>query len=376
MAAARTGSEDASSTVSRELPSTQRGLRTRRALIDAARTVFERSGYLDSRLIDITVEAQCSAGTFYTYFASKEEIFAAVMELAREDMMHPGMPHTPKGADPAEVIAASNRAYLEAYRRNAKLMGLLEQVASIDPEFRVLRLERADAFVRRNARSIEKLQKAGLADANLDPLLTSRALSGMISRLAFGYFVSRGGEDRRRRSDLRRSARHRQPVVDQHFAILATPKLMLTPGSCLVSDGAMTPTRTAVLVDFGGVLTSSVLRAFEDFGASLGGDPRLPLTLLSRDDVSKRLLSDHESGKIDQEAFEAGFGERLRAHGAVVDSEGLVDRMQAGLGPRRRDGATDCGRPSGGVTLLRSCPMLSGVIATRVLCSRTSPTKW
>ncbi len=108
---------------------------------------------------------------------------------------------------------------------------------------------------------------------------------------------------------------------------------MLTPGSCLVSDGAMTPTRTAVLVDFGGVLTSSVLRAFEDFGgASLGGDPRLPLTLLSRDDVSKKLLSDHESGKIDQEAFEAGFGgERLRAHGAVVDSEGLVDRMQAGL---------------------------------------------
>ena len=108
------------------------------------------------------MEAQCSAGTFYTYFASKEEIFAAVMELAREDMMHPGMPHTPKGADPAEVIAASNRAYLEAYRRNAKLMGLLEQVASIDPEFRVLRLERADAFVRRNARSIEKLQKAGV----------------------------------------------------------------------------------------------------------------------------------------------------------------------------------------------------------------------
>jgi len=164
-------------------------------LIDAARTVFERTGYLDSRLIDITVVAQCSAGTFYNYFTSKEEIFAAVMELAREDMMHPGMPHTPKGADPAEVIAASNRAYLEAYRRNAKLMGLLEQVASIDPEFRVLRLERADAFVRRNARSIEKLQKAGLADANLDPLLTSRALSGMISRLAFGYFVSRGGED-------------------------------------------------------------------------------------------------------------------------------------------------------------------------------------
>lgn len=93
----------------------------------------------------------------------------------------------------------------------------------------------------------------------------------------------------------------------------------------------MTSRSTAVLVDFGGVLTSSVLQAFEAFGASLGGDPRLPLALLSRDEVSGRLLADHESGKIDQEAFEAGFAERLRAHGAVVEPEGLVGRMQAGL---------------------------------------------
>jgi putative hydrolase of the HAD superfamily len=32
-------------------------------------------------------------------------------------------------------------------------------------------------------------------------------------------------------------------------------------------------TRTAVLVDFGGVLTTSVLAAFENFGASVGAVP-------------------------------------------------------------------------------------------------------
>ncbi|WP_072750869.1 TetR/AcrR family transcriptional regulator [Rhodococcus maanshanensis] len=178
----------------RELPATERGLRTRAALIAAARKVFERSGYLDTRLIDITKAAKCSAGTFYTYFASKEEIFAAVLELAQEDMMHPGMPHVEAEDDPAAIIAASNRAYFEAYKRNAKLMGLLEQVASIDPEFRVLRQQRADAFIRRNARSIANLQQRRLADPDLDPLLASSALSGMISRLAFGYFVT-GGSD-------------------------------------------------------------------------------------------------------------------------------------------------------------------------------------
>ncbi|NLE79024.1 MAG: TetR/AcrR family transcriptional regulator [Rhodococcus sp.] len=174
----------------RDLPTTGRGLRTRSALVSAARTVFERDGYLDSRLIDITKEAQCSAGTFYTYFAGKDEIFAAVLETAQEDMMHPGMPHVEADDDPIAVIEASNRAYFAAYQRNAKLMGLLEQVANIDPQFRRLRQRRADAFVRRNARSIATLQDRGLADAKLDPLLASLALSGMISRLGFAYFVT------------------------------------------------------------------------------------------------------------------------------------------------------------------------------------------
>jgi AcrR family transcriptional regulator len=184
----------ANSALLRELPATERGLRTRSALIAAARTVFEREGYLDARLIDITKEASCSAGTFYTYFSSKEEIFAAVLELAQEDMMHPGMPHVEDEDDPAAIVEASNRAYFEAYRRNAKLMGLLEQVANVDPEFRTLRQKRGEAFIRRNARSIASLQARGLADTDIDPLLASRALSGMISRLAFTYFVIGEGE--------------------------------------------------------------------------------------------------------------------------------------------------------------------------------------
>ena len=178
----------------REPPVTERGLRTRAALVAAARKVFERDGYLDARLIDITRAANCSSGTLYTYFSGKEEVFAAVLEVAQEDMLHPGMPHVASDDDPAAVIEASNRAYLKAYKRNSKLMGLLEQVANIDPEFRELRTSRSNAFVRRNARSTANLQAKGQADPDLDPVLASRALSAMMSRVAFGHFVT--GEDR------------------------------------------------------------------------------------------------------------------------------------------------------------------------------------
>ena len=58
-------------------------------------------------------------GHLYTYFSGKEEVFAAVLEVAQEDMLHPGMPHVAGDDDPAAVIEASNRAYLQAYNATA-----------------------------------------------------------------------------------------------------------------------------------------------------------------------------------------------------------------------------------------------------------------
>jgi AcrR family transcriptional regulator len=173
----------------REPPTTKRGARTRASLVKAARKVFERDGYLDARLADITKEAQCAAGSFYTYFTNKEEVLAAVLLEAQEDMLHPGMGRVEGADDPYAVLEASNRAYLEAYRRNAKLMALLEQVAQVEPEFREFRSRRTDAFIRRNARGIADLQARGVADREIDPMMASRALSGMVSVMAYSAFV-------------------------------------------------------------------------------------------------------------------------------------------------------------------------------------------
>lgn len=178
----------------KQRPTTARGVRTRAALVAAARVVFERDGFLGSRLTDIPREAGLSTGTFYTYFQGKEEVFTAVLEEAQHDMLHPGMPHVADDDDPVAVIEASNRAYLLAYRRNGRLMELMNQVAWIDPAFMELRQRRGALFAERNARGIAALQERGLADPSLDPLLTSTALSGMTSRMAQDC-LSRQGVD-------------------------------------------------------------------------------------------------------------------------------------------------------------------------------------
>jgi putative hydrolase of the HAD superfamily len=91
--------------------------------------------------------------------------------------------------------------------------------------------------------------------------------------------------------------------------------------------------REGVLVDFGGVLTTSVHDAFRAFSAEISDDPMLVLRLLAEDPESSRLLVENESGRLDDEGFEEGFARRLAAHGAPVEPEGLLRRMQAGFGP-------------------------------------------
>jgi hypothetical protein len=87
------------------------------------------------------------------------------------------------------MIEDSNRAYLGAYRDNAKLMKLLEQAATVDERFRELRRQRSEAFTQRNARAIRRLQKAGQADPALDARTASLALSSMVSRVAYSVYA-------------------------------------------------------------------------------------------------------------------------------------------------------------------------------------------
>ncbi|AIG77420.1 Hypothetical protein AJAP_22825 [Amycolatopsis japonica] len=48
--------------------------RTRQALIDAATELFERKGYDETTIADIAAAADIGARTFFSYFASKEEL--------------------------------------------------------------------------------------------------------------------------------------------------------------------------------------------------------------------------------------------------------------------------------------------------------------
>src|SRR6266511_4251695 len=62
-----------------------RGRRTLERLLDAGARVFAERGYHAARVDDIVKAARTSHGTFYLYFASKEDLFRALAtEVASE----------------------------------------------------------------------------------------------------------------------------------------------------------------------------------------------------------------------------------------------------------------------------------------------------
>jgi AcrR family transcriptional regulator len=175
-------------------PVTARGQRTREALLDASRVVFERDGFLDARITDIAEEANVAHGTFYTYFDSKDAVFREVVGRASEVMLKRARPSRNSYGQSVTVrIAAANEAFLESYRENARMIQLVEQVATFDDAMRELRRSSREHFVRRVERQIRKLRAEGGVDVVLEPRYAAEALCSMVERFAYVWMVL--GED-------------------------------------------------------------------------------------------------------------------------------------------------------------------------------------
>lgn len=170
----------------------RKGAETRARLVEAAKVVFERDGFLEARITDIAKEAGVSHGSYYHYFESKEQLFREVAELQEARLTAPpDDPATAVGRDaPLSVrIAEANRRYLERYRDEAPLMGVIEQVSRYDEHVREVRAERFRFFARRSEAAIRRAQEDGRVDPAIDPKVAADALGAMVARFAELWLV-------------------------------------------------------------------------------------------------------------------------------------------------------------------------------------------
>jgi AcrR family transcriptional regulator len=180
------------------LPTTERGRRRRARLLAAAREVFERDGFLDARVTDISAAAGAAHGSFYTYFGSKADVFRALVAATMDELYASLGGGDTSGGDPrrhtspADAVARidrANRRFVAMYRQNTALMALFEQVTTFDPEVRALRQAARERMVGRVRHSIESLQADGLVDAGLDAEYSAHALVAMVNGLVHYWLV-------------------------------------------------------------------------------------------------------------------------------------------------------------------------------------------
>jgi AcrR family transcriptional regulator len=96
-------------------------IRTRnmRKILKAATMVFSRKGFDGTRIVEIAEQAGLPKANVYYYFASKEEIYAAVVAHLLQGW-DDALKHISMDREPADSLEAYVRAKLDYSRRNAE----------------------------------------------------------------------------------------------------------------------------------------------------------------------------------------------------------------------------------------------------------------
>ena len=86
---------------------------TRRALVDAARTLFAERGYASTSIDDVADAARVTKGAVYHHFKGKTDLFEAVCERVEVDIVAAIVQGPVGGTDPFEALVRGVDEYLD-----------------------------------------------------------------------------------------------------------------------------------------------------------------------------------------------------------------------------------------------------------------------
>jgi AcrR family transcriptional regulator len=144
-------------------------------ILGGAIEVFSRQGFAATRVEDILKAADVARRTFYKHFANKEEVLAAIYEIATTELLGAVRGVGVAGVDPLDAVGRALDTYLDYHVENARLVRVLVEEAirsdsvlhGYRKRFRQDLIELLDAAVR---------AKSGEEN---DPMLYAALLSGL-----------------------------------------------------------------------------------------------------------------------------------------------------------------------------------------------------
>ncbi|HET9602609.1 MAG TPA: TetR/AcrR family transcriptional regulator [Acidimicrobiales bacterium] len=159
-----------------------RGVETMHRLLTAGVTVFGRRGLHAARVDDIVKAANTSHGTFYRYFASKEDLFRALTTDVADRLgeLADSLGEIGPGPEGAAELRAWVARFRDVYDQYGPVIQTWTEAEQDDtPEGRL----GADVLAQFVARLAERIRAAGVTAVDAD--VAAVALVAMIERLTY-----------------------------------------------------------------------------------------------------------------------------------------------------------------------------------------------
>lgn len=172
----------------------------RRAILEAAATVFARRGFHDTTVSQIAAELGMGLGTFYRYFKSKLDVFHAVIEEVMGEVTVVLASESPSASTTAAEYRAQveriGRALFAAFQKNRSLARLLfVEAPGISAELNE-KLQAAVTFFGISTQAyLDNGVSRGFLRANLDTETTALLINSMIFEGVRHVAAAKGGSD-------------------------------------------------------------------------------------------------------------------------------------------------------------------------------------
>ena len=111
-----------------------RGEKTRQKLLEAAEQVFGEVCYHEASIVKVTEAAGVGQGTFYLYFASKQEIFDELVRDLNRRVRHAMKEASSRGATRLEAELLGFGAYFRFTGEHPALYRIIRQAEFVSPE--------------------------------------------------------------------------------------------------------------------------------------------------------------------------------------------------------------------------------------------------
>jgi AcrR family transcriptional regulator len=155
-----------------------------RKLLDAGAEIFAQRGFHAARVDDIVKLARTSHGTFYLYFANKEELFRTLAQEVADEMIASAdsLPPIDPGPDGRAELRAWLARFVEVYDRYGPVIRAWTEAEIGGSEFGRLGTDVLTEFSRVLT---GRIRRSSSPDVN--PQIAALAVVAMIER--FNYYV-------------------------------------------------------------------------------------------------------------------------------------------------------------------------------------------